>query len=228
VPMKKISLELPVYRLQFDMKLVKRRKPLLDKTLVPTRSVVNKKYRSGTFTGRLVRYFADHKSIRKIFASSFAVLAISASFIPQTSSVRAQSDDAIIQTQTNLVTETSMKYPVEPVLINQNYSFLHPAIDFGGELGESIKPVMAGIVTYAGWDYSGYGNLVVIGSKTADDTYEIYYAHLSKIEVKTGQTIDVNTEIGKLGETGHATGPHLHLEIYQNGVHLNPLTVLSQ
>jgi murein DD-endopeptidase MepM/ murein hydrolase activator NlpD len=40
--------------------------------------------------------------------------------------------------------------------------------------------------------------------------------------------VDMNTEIGKMGETGHATGPHLHLEIHQNGVPLNPLTVLSQ
>jgi murein DD-endopeptidase MepM/ murein hydrolase activator NlpD len=226
--MKKINLELPKYRLQLHLKLVKRRKPLLDEPILPTRSDVNRKYRSGTFTGRLIRYFADHKSIRKIFASGFAALVIGISFVPQTTNVQAQGDETIIQSQTNLVTENGMTYPVEPVIINQNYSFFHPAIDFGGEIGQPIKPVMTGVATYTGWDYSGYGNLVVIDSKTGNNSYEIYYAHLSKIEVKTGQTVDVNTEIGKIGETGHATGPHLHLEIYQNGVHLNPLTVLSQ
>lgn len=226
--MKKLNLELPKYRLQLHLKLVKRRKPLLEEPILPTRADVNKKYRSGTFTGRLIRYFADHKSIRKIFASGFAAIAIGISFVPQTTNVQAQGDETIIQTQTNLVTENGMTYPVEPVIINQNYNFFHPAIDFGGEIGQSVKPVMAGITAYAGWDYSGYGNLVVVDSKTGNNSYEIYYAHLSKIDVKTGQTLDSNTEIGKIGETGHATGPHLHLEIYQNGVHLNPLTVLSQ
>jgi murein DD-endopeptidase MepM/ murein hydrolase activator NlpD len=226
--MKKISLELPKYRLQLHLKLVKRRKPLLDEPILPTRADVNKRYRTGTFTGRLIRYFADHKSIRKIFASGFAALAIGISFVPQTTNVQAQGDETIIQAQTNLVTENGMTYPVEPVIINQNYNFFHPAIDFGGEIGQPVKPVMAGVAAYAGWDYSGYGNLVVIDSKTGNNSYEIYYAHLSKIEVKTGQTVNANTEIGKMGETGHATGPHLHLEIYQNGVHLNPLTVLSQ
>lgn len=200
----------------------------MEEPILPTRADVNKKYRSGTFTGRLIRYFADHKSIRKIFASGFAAIAIGISFVPQTTNVQAQGDETIIQTQTNLVTENGMTYPVEPVIINQNYNFFHPAIDFGGEIGQSVKPVMAGITAYAGWDYSGYGNLVVVDSKTGNNSYEIYYAHLSKIDVKTGQTLDSNTEIGKIGETGHATGPHLHLEIYQNGVHLNPLTVLSQ
>jgi len=226
--MKRLELELPKYRLQLHLKLVKRRKPLLEEPILPSRSDVNKKYRKGTFAGRLVRYFADHKSIRKIFAGSFAFVAIVAGFIPQTTSVQAQSDDTVIQAQTNLVTEKGMIYPVEPVIINQNYSFFHPAIDFGGEIGQPIKPVMVGVVAYAGWDFSGYGNLVVIASRLGNDSYEIYYAHLSKIEVKTGQTVEMNTEIGKIGETGHATGPHLHLEIYQNGVHLNPLTVLSQ
>jgi murein DD-endopeptidase MepM/ murein hydrolase activator NlpD len=84
---------------------------------------------------------------------------------------------------------------------------------------------MPGVVAYAGWDYSGYGNLVVLSHKNGFDSY---YAHLSKIEVATGNIVDMNTEIGKMGVTGHSTGSHLHLEIHQNGVSLNPLTVLSR
>jgi len=224
--MKKLNLELPKYRLQLHFKLVKRRKPLLVEPILPTKSVVNKKYRKGTFTGRLVRYFADHKRTRGALAASFVVLTVSASFIPQSITVQAQgSVDPVIQSQTDLVTEKGMQYPVESVRINQGYSIFHQAVDLGGEIGTPIKPIMPGVVAYAGWDNSGYGNLIVLSHKNG---FESYYAHLSKIEVNTGEAVGMNTEIGKIGVTGHSTGPHLHLEIHQNGVPLNPLTVLSR
>lgn len=224
--MQKISLELPKYRLQLHLKLIKRRKPLLSEPILPTKSIVNKKYRRGTFVGRLVRYFADHKNIRKVLAANFAIVAITASFAPQTTNVQAQgSDTVVIESQTNLVTEKGMQYPVKTVKVNQGYSFFHPAVDLGGEKGDPIKPIMPGVVAYAGWDYSGYGNLVVLNHPNGFDSY---YAHLSKIDVQTGQLVNMDTIIGEMGATGNASGPHLHLEIHQNGVSLNPLTVLSR
>jgi murein DD-endopeptidase MepM/ murein hydrolase activator NlpD len=223
---KKYNVELPKYRLQLHVRLVKRRKPLLDEPILPTPSEVKKKYRKGTFVGKLARYFADHKSIKKVFAANFAIVAIATSLIPQTTNVQAEgSIEPIIASQTNLTTQIGMQYPIDKVKINQNYGIFHPAVDFGGETGTPIKPIMTGVVAYAGWDYSGYGNLVVLTHKNGLDSY---YAHLSKVEVKTGQIVDTNTEIGKLGATGHATGPHLHLEIHQNGASLNPLTILSK
>lgn len=208
------------------MKLVKRRKPLLAEPLLPSPSVVNKKYRKGTVLGRFARYFADHKSFRKALAGSFALFAMVLPFFPQNSNVQAEgSVDVIIESQTNLVTEKGMQYPVEAVKINQNYGFFHPGVDFGGAIGTAVKPIMPGVVAYAGWDNSGYGNLVVLAHKNGFDSY---YAHLSKIEVATGETVSMDTEIGKIGVTGHSTGPHLHLEIHQNGVSLNPLTVLAR
>jgi len=224
--MRKINVELPKYRLQLNVKLVKRRKPLLEEPILPKASLVRKKYRKGTFLGRLARYFADHKNIRKIFASSFAFIAITTTFIPQSGGVQAQgSENIVIEAQTNLVTEKGMLYPVGPIKINQGYNIFHKGLDLGGKVGEPIKPIMTGVVAYAGWDRSGYGNLIVLQHKNGLDSY---YAHLSKIEVKTGQTVDINTEIGKMGATGRTTGTHLHLEIHQNGVSLNPLTVLSR
>jgi murein DD-endopeptidase MepM/ murein hydrolase activator NlpD len=224
--MKKLNLELPKYRLQLHLKLVKRRKPLLAEPILPTKSIVNKKYRKGTFTGRLARYFADHKRTKGAFAAAFVVLTVSASFIPQSITVQAQgSVDPVIQSQTDLLTEKGMQYPVESVRINQGYSIFHQAVDLGGEIGTPIKPIMPGVVAYAGWDNSGYGNLIILSHKNG---FESYYAHLSKIEVNTGEVVGMNTEIGKIGVTGHSTGPHLHLEIHQNGTPLNPLTVLSR
>jgi murein DD-endopeptidase MepM/ murein hydrolase activator NlpD len=223
---RKLNIELPRYRLQLHLKLVKRRKPLVIEPILPTISLINKKYRKGTFTGRLVRYMADHSGIKKILAGSFVAVAIALPLLPQNSSIQAQgSVDTVIETQTTLVTEKGMQYPLEPVRINQNYNFFHPGVDFGGEIGEPVEAIMPGVVAYAGWDSSGYGNLVVLNHRNGLDSY---YAHLSKVEVKTGETVDMNTEIGKVGVTGHSTGPHLHLEIHQNGVSLNPLTVLSR
>src|ERR1035437_5466427 len=223
---RKFNLELPKYRLQLHIKLVKRRKPLLAEPILPIPEIVNKKYRKGTLVGRMVRYFADHKNARKVLTTNFAILAIAGSFIPQTTKIQAQGTvGPIIETQTNLTTQLGMQYPVENVKVNQGYSFFHQAVDLGGALGTPIKPIMPGVVSYAGWDNSGYGNLIVLDHK---NNLQSYYAHLSKIEVKTGDVITMSSEIGKLGNTGHATGPHLHLEIHQNGIFLNPLTVLSR
>jgi murein DD-endopeptidase MepM/ murein hydrolase activator NlpD len=224
--MKKISLELPKYRLQLHLKLVKRRKPLLSEPIIPTKSAVNKKYRKGTFAGRLVRYIADHKSIRGVFTGSFALVTITSAFIPQATRIQAEGVvNPVIETQTNLITQKGMQYPLEVIKINQKYGFFHPGVDFGGPKGTSVKSIMPGVVAYAGWDRSGYGNLVVISHVNGLDSY---YAHLSRVQVNIGQTVEMNTEIGLLGATGHATGPHLHLEIHQNGASLNPLTVLSR
>lgn len=224
--MKKIHIELPKYRLQLQMKLVKRRKPLLEEPLLPNPSVVKRKYRKGSYPGRLARYLVDHKNIKKIFATYFAIAAVGATFIPQTTGVQAEaSENIVIESQTNLTTEKSMIYPVGQVKINQGYSIFHKANDFGGPKGEPIRPIMNGVVAYAGWDRSGYGNLVILQHKNGIDSY---YAHLSKIDVKTGQTVETSTVIGEMGATGRASGVHLHLEVHQNGVSLNPLTVLSK
>lgn len=223
--MRKYDIELPKYRLQLQMKLVKRRKPLLEEPILPHPSVVRRKYRKGSYPGRLARYLVDHKNIKKIFATYFAATAVIATFVPQTTGAQVEAAESIvIESQTNLTTEKSMIYPVGQIKLNQGYNIFHKAIDLGGNLGTPIKPIMDGVVAYAGWDRSGYGNLVVLLHRNG---IESYYAHLSKIEVTTGQSVNTNTEIGKMGATGHATGVHLHLEVIQNGVTLNPLTVLS-
>lgn len=224
--MRRISIELPKYRLQLHVNLVKRRKPLVEEPLMPTTKEVNKKYRTGTLPAKFVRYLAEHKNARKIFAANFVALVAITSFLPSTNSnVFAEADASIIQAQNTLITEKGMQLPLGHIKINQNYSFFHPAIDFGGVIGDAVKPIKAGVVTFSGYTRDGYGNLIVINH---GQDLESYYAHLSKIEVKTGEGVTMDKEIGKLGSTGHSTGPHLHLEILLKGIHINPLTVLSR
>ena len=68
-------------------------------------------------------------------------------------------------------------------------------------------------MTFAGWD-SGYGNLVQIRHSGGLTTG---YAHLSKIAVRSGSTVAQGDFIGNVGQTGLATGPHLHYMMTKNG-----------
>ncbi len=209
------------------MKLVKRRKPLLEEPLIPTVSDVKKKYRSGTLIGRFARHISEHKSASKLLAGNFAAIAIVTSFLPSVKTIDVSANgDGIIQAQTQLVTEKSIyQLPLNNLKINQGFSFFHPGVDFGAPIGSPIKPVKSGVVVEAGYTRDGYGNTVLIDS---GGNFFSRYAHLSKIEVKVGDKVDINTEIGKVGVTGHTTGPHLHLEIHQDGIAINPLTVLPR
>lgn len=73
-------------------------------------------------------------------------------------------------------------------------------------------------MTYAGYKGS-YGNLVIIDH---GNNIESYYAHCNQIYVQAGDVVDAKTVISTVGSTGNSTGPHLHLEIRQNGETLNP------
>lgn len=94
----------------------------------------------------------------------------------------------------------------------------HKGIDFAGHLGSRVHAVAAGVVTWAGPRY-GYGNLVIVND---GDGYATYYAHNEKVLVKVGQVIKRGDVISLMGETGRATGPHVHLEVHHDGKAINP------
>lgn len=95
----------------------------------------------------------------------------------------------------------------------------HNGIDYGGRVGDPVKAADGGTVTFAGWNNGGYGYLIKINHGNGKETY---YAHLSKVGVKVGQKVAQGEVIGKLGNTGRSTGPHLHFEIRVNGRAVNP------
>jgi murein DD-endopeptidase MepM/ murein hydrolase activator NlpD len=86
----------------------------------------------------------------------------------------------------------------------------HIGIDLVGVGNKTIYPITAGTVIRVG-DGGAYGNHVRI--RHTDGNLSLY-AHLSKISVKTGQTVSVNTPIGIEGTSGNSAGSHLHLEIH--------------
>lgn len=223
--MRNLSLELPKYRLQVKLSIVKRRRPLVAEPIIPTIKTVKRKYRKGSLLGRYFRHIFEHKSIQKVFGSGMAMIIVGSTFLPQSTVVAQEVDpEPVIQMPNNLNTEKGTQTPVANVKVNQGYSYFHPGVDLGGPIGEPIKPVKPGKVIFAGYSTDGYGNNVVIDHGNGLISL---YAHLSKIEVKNGEVVGINTEIGQMGRTGRATGPHLHLEIRQNGRTLSPLSVIN-
>jgi len=99
----------------------------------------------------------------------------------------------------------------------------HSGIDIAASKGSAIKAADGGVVKFAGWN-GNYGKLVIIDHENG---YTTYYGHCNTIKVKTGQRVARGEVIATVGETGRATGPHLHFEVRKNGVPVNPLNYIK-
>ncbi|MCY0927125.1 M23 family metallopeptidase [Streptomyces sp. H27-H1] len=112
------------------------------------------------------------------------------------------------------------------------WSHKHSGQDFAVPVGTKVDTVSAGTVVKSGPNGGGdgpaYGNAIVI--KHANNTYS-QYAHLSKIQVKTGQKVSKGQQIALSGNTGNSSGPHLHFEIRTTpnyGSAVNPVAFLRK
>jgi murein DD-endopeptidase MepM/ murein hydrolase activator NlpD len=100
----------------------------------------------------------------------------------------------------------------------------HLGVDYAAPKGTPVISVADGVVVESGFS-GGFGNMVVVQHNARQSTL---YAHLSKIAVRKGQTIKQGDNLGAVGATGWATGPHLHFEFRINGRHVDPLTLAQQ
>ena len=91
--------------------------------------------------------------------------------------------------------------------------------------GARVGAAGRGVVKWAGWNTGGYGYLVVVRHRLG---FETWYAHLSAIAVRIGQTTVGGTLIGYAGSTGRSTGPHLHFEARRYGTPVDPAPRLLQ
>jgi murein DD-endopeptidase MepM/ murein hydrolase activator NlpD len=108
-------------------------------------------------------------------------------------------------------------------MLSQGFWEGHPAIDIANRTGTPILAADAGYVVQVGQFTWGYGNQVLIDHGNGLLTR---YAHLQSILVKAGQSVDKQQQIGTMGSTGRSTGPHLHFEVYRDGIRRNPLGFL--
>lgn len=100
---------------------------------------------------------------------------------------------------------------------------IHTGIDLAAPMGAPVRSATAG-VAYVGVDPNGAGIYVVV---TADAHVRIFYCHLSALGVANGQTVGAGQVIGALGESGRATGPHVHFEVQVDGTSVDPVVWLA-
>ena len=122
--------------------------------------------------------------------------------------------------------------PIEGGWYSSNYGWridpfnsmraFHEGMDFMAEAGTPTRAAASGVVAYSDF-HPQYGNMIEIDHGNDLITR---YAHLSKRLVKVGDVVLSGGNIGQVGSTGRATGPHLHFEVRQNGAPLNPVRFL--
>ncbi len=138
--------------------------------------------------------------------------------------VATSKNDLMIASRT-VARTSSFTWPVQGRVSSgygPRWGKFHHGIDIAAKTGTTIAAVAAGTVIEAGWR-TGYGYMVRINHH---DGWESLYAHASNVYVKNGQVVQKGERIAAVGQTGNATGPHLHLEMILEGTHKNPIKYL--
>lgn len=114
-------------------------------------------------------------------------------------------------------------YRIHPVT---GLRLLHTGVDLTAAVGTPVVAAAAGVVQFVGFD-SGYGNHVVLRHAQG---YTSYYAHLSSFAngLQVGAHVSQGQRLGAVGQTGVATGPHLHFEVRVNNRPTDPLALTSR
>lgn len=100
---------------------------------------------------------------------------------------------------------------------------MHNGVDIGANY-QKVYSVLDGIISEAGWDSKGGGNYIKVKHS---DRFETAYLHLSEIYYKVGERVKAGFIIGKSGNSGNSTGPHLHFAVKEWGKHINPIHFLN-
>jgi murein DD-endopeptidase MepM/ murein hydrolase activator NlpD len=124
-----------------------------------------------------------------------------------------------------------MHVPVDSMRVTSNfgmrmhpllgYARMHSGIDIGAHYGAPVMAVTDGVVRFAGW-HGGHGNYVQLAHGEGLMTG---YGHLSAIVARPGTRVTAGQVIGYVGSTGLSTGPHLHYEVFRDGVAINPTSL---
>lgn len=178
---------------------------------------------------REIRKRIEKLHFRQILGVNLASLAFAVAIVvPQTNAVWSAWEvarDVPMVTIPYGPAESETRWPLTTFGISQAFRRGHPGMDLTAPFGSPVYPVADGTVEWTSSQSFGYGNHVFIKN---NDQLQSLYAHFEKILVNPGDTVTKTTQIGLVGATGWATGNHVHLEIYQNGVAINPEDVLPE
>ena len=106
-------------------------------------------------------------------------------------------------------------YRMHPLLGEMRF---HYGTDYAADMGESVAAFADGYV-YAAGESEGYGKYLIL---THEGGFASLYAHLSEFVAHEGDMVSCGETIGRVGQSGNATGPHLHFELFLNDVYINP------
>ena len=110
-------------------------------------------------------------------------------------------------------------FRIHPITGNRSF---HTGLDIAAAAGTPIAAAYSGTVTETGYT-DGRGNYICLRHS---DTLQTMYCHLSRIDVSEGDAVQAGDTIGQVGSTGMSTGPHLHFEVWIDGVRCDPIYVL--
>lgn len=119
--------------------------------------------------------------------------------------------------------EISSPFGPRPELVAFGAPYFHTGMDIAADTGERVVAAQKGRVLTATF-LNSYGNTIVIDHGGGIVTL---YAHLNAIYVEAGQEVDAGEEIGEIGSTGLSSGPHLHFEVREDGVHVDPMVYVG-
>ena len=141
-------------------------------------------------------------------------------------------EERLTPTERAYFLDTTLRIPLDSHVLTSDFGIrespisgmehFHKGIDLAAPMGSSVYACKAGTVAIAGVD-NVYGNYIILDH---DNKTQSVYAHLSVIEVETGEKVNKGHIIGKVGSTGASTGPHLHFEIRVNGSAQDPRRLL--
>ena len=100
---------------------------------------------------------------------------------------------------------------------------IHTGVDLAAATGTAVYSATSGTVR-VGFDPGGAGRYVVV---SADGHARVFYCHLSTVAVANGEVVSAGKVVGAIGQTGLATGPHLHLEVQVDGSSVDPAAWLA-
>jgi murein DD-endopeptidase MepM/ murein hydrolase activator NlpD len=123
----------------------------------------------------------------------------------------------------------AMRWPLDAYIVSSEYGErwgkIHKGMDMAAHVGEPVYAIADGEVIYAGDGLHGYGNVVILRH---DRKTTSLYAHNSELKVKQGDQVTKGMLVALLGNTGHSTGPHVHFEIRDGDLAVNPRNVLPK
>jgi len=170
----------------------------------------------------LSRFVLEKQKTRYVVGFNLASFLLIFSLIPfthiQANSFPAVEEIVLSSPELSIDTEETFQMPV-PGYISQNYGWLHHGIDIAGNNGVPVYPITNGTVKEIAYSRLGYGLQVIVDHGNGIISR---YAHLQANSVELNQKLTKKDVLGYVGSTGWSTGPHLHLEVYQNDRSINP------